>query len=91
MNLLTISGCDKVVHSAVVEEKDKTVVKTEEKKRYVDTRQSTVELDTIESRERIEDMVPDNIKMDKKGGKAKNKKGGKNRREKEKNQQPNRG
>ena len=31
MNLLTISGCDKVVHSAVVEEKDKTVVKTEEK------------------------------------------------------------
>ena len=49
------------------------VVKTEEKKRYVDTRQSTVELDTIESRERIEDMVPDNIKMDKKGGKAKNK------------------
>lgn len=64
------------------------VVKTEEKKRYVDTRQSTVELDTIESRERIEDMVPDNINMDKKGGKAKNKKGGKNRREKEKNQQP---
>lgn len=64
------------------------VVKTEEKKRYVDTRQSTVELDTIESRERIEDMVSDNIKMDKKGGKAKNKKGGKNRREKEKNQQP---
>ena len=64
------------------------VVKTEENKRYVDTRQSTVELDTIESRERIEDMVPDNIKMDKKGGKAKNKEGGKNRREKEKNQQP---
>ena len=63
--------------------------KTEEKKRYVDTRQSTqLNLDTIESRERIEDMVPDNIKMDKKGGKAKNKKGGKNRREKEKNQQP---
>ena len=64
------------------------VVKTEEKKRYVDTRQSTVELDTIESRERIEDMVPDNIKMDNKGGKAKNKKGGKIRREKEKTQQP---
>ena len=53
------------------------VVKTEEKKRYVDTRQSTVELDTIESRERIEDMVPDNIKMDKKGGKAKNKRAAK--------------
>lgn len=33
MNLLTISGCDKVVHSAVVEEKDKTVVKTEKTKR----------------------------------------------------------
>ena len=64
------------------------VVKTEEKKRYVDTRQSTVELDTIESRERIEDMVSDNIKIDKKGGKSKNKKGGKNRRDKEKNQQP---
>ncbi len=60
------------------------IVKTEERKRYVDTRQSTVELDAIESRERIEDMVPDSIKMDKKGGKVKNKKGGKNRREKEK-------
>lgn len=64
------------------------VVKTEERKRYVDTRQSTVELDTIESRERIEDMVSDNMKMDKKGGKAKNKRGGKNHRDKEKNQQP---
>ena len=53
------------------------VVKTEERKRHVDTRQSTVELDAIDSRERIEDMVPDNIKMDKKGGKVKNKKGGK--------------
>ncbi len=62
------------------------IVKTEERKRYVDTRQTIVELDTIESRERIEDMVPDNIKMDKKGGKIKNKKGQKNRREKEKTQ-----
>lgn len=61
------------------------VVKTEERKRYVDTRQTIVELDTIESRERIEDMVSDDIKMDKKGGKVKNKKGPKNRREKEKN------
>ncbi len=67
------------------------VVKTEEKKRYVDTRQSTVELETIESRERIEDMVPDRIKMDKKGQKVKNKKGNNknqnqnnNRRDKEK-------
>ena len=60
------------------------VVKTEERKRHVDTRQSIVELDTIESRERIENMVPDSMKMDKKGGKVKNnKRGGKNRREKE--------
>ena len=66
------------------------VVKTEERKRYVDTRQSIVELDTIESRERIEDMVPDNINMDKKGRKAKNKKAQKNRREKEKPSQPKR-
>lgn len=63
------------------------VVKTEERKRHVDTRQSIVELDAIETRERIEDMVPDNIKMDKKGGKVKNKKGGKNRREREKEKQ----
>ena len=27
MNLFTISGCDKVIHSAVVEEKDKTAAK----------------------------------------------------------------
>lgn len=60
------------------------VVKTEERKRHVDTRQTIVELDTIESRERIEDMVSDNIKMDKKGGKVKNKKDRRNRREKEK-------
>ncbi len=63
------------------------VVKTEDKKRYVDTRQTIVELDTIESRERIEDMVPDHIRMDKKGGKVKNKKGGKNQNP---NQNPNR-
>lgn len=41
MNLFTISGCDKVVHSAVVEEKDKTVVKTEENKEK-ETVQKTV-------------------------------------------------
>ena len=28
----TISGCDKVIHSAVVEEKDKTAAKKEENK-----------------------------------------------------------
>ncbi len=58
------------------------IVKTEDRKRYVDTRQSTVELETIESRERIEDMVPDNIRLDKQSNKQKNKK--KQRREKEK-------
>ena len=30
MNLFTISGCDKVIHSAVVEEKVKTAAKKEE-------------------------------------------------------------
>lgn len=66
------------------------IVKTEERKRHVDTRQTVVNLDAIETRERIEDMVPDHIKMDKKGGKVKNNKKGapniKNRREKEKSQ-----
>lgn len=65
------------------------IVKTEERHRHVDTRQTVVELDAIETRERIEDMVPEHIKMDKKGGKVKNKKGApnmKNRREKEKPQ-----
>lgn len=49
------------------------VVKAKERKRYVDTRQSTVEIDTIEKRERIEDLVPENIKMER-GRKQKNKK-----------------
>jgi translation initiation factor IF-2 len=40
------------------------VVKTQERKRYVDTRQSVVEIDTIQQRERIEDMVSDNIRVD---------------------------
>lgn len=31
MNLLTLSGCDRVVQSAVVEEKDQTEQKKEEK------------------------------------------------------------
>ncbi len=65
------------------------IVKTEERKRHVDTRQTVVELETIESRERIENMVPDNMKMDKKGAKAKNKRVGKDRRrEKDKQSQP---
>ena len=32
MNLLAVSGCDSVVQSAVVEEKDKTAAKKEENK-----------------------------------------------------------
>lgn len=76
-----------VDHSNTEEE---FVVKTEERKRYVDTRQTIVELDKIESRERIEDMVSDNIKMDKKGGKVKNKKQGKDRRHEKEKQQPKR-
>ena len=40
------------------------VVKTEERKRHVDTRISNVDLDKIESRERIENLVPENIKTD---------------------------
>ena len=60
------------------------VVKTEEKRRLVDTRQSNVDLKAIESRERIEDMVQGDRRMNNQGGKVKNnKRGGKNRREKE--------
>ena len=58
------------------------VVKTEEKRRVVDTRHSSVDLKAIETRERIENMVQSDSRMNKQGGKVKNKKG-KNRREKE--------
>jgi len=47
------------------------IVKTTERKRYVDTRQSTVEIEKINERERMETYVPDNIKME--GGRNKNK------------------
>ncbi len=40
---------------------DELIIKTEQKSRYVDTRTSTVELETIETRERLEDMVGDNM------------------------------
>ncbi len=40
------------------------IVRTTERKRYVDTRQSTVEIDKINARERMEDYVPANIKID---------------------------
>ncbi len=36
---------------------EELVIKTEQKSKYVDTRTSTVELETIETRERLEDMV----------------------------------
>ncbi|MCC8169772.1 MAG: translation initiation factor IF-2 [Oscillospiraceae bacterium] len=49
------------------------IVKTQERKRYVDTRQTVVEIDTIQQREHIEDMVSDNIRIDG-GRKNKNKK-----------------
>ena len=48
------------------------VIKTEQTARYVDTRSSTVELETIETRERLEDMARDNIKPQ--GGRNKKKK-----------------
>ena len=54
------------------------IVKTEERKRYVDTRQTVVEIDKIQQRERIEDMVSDNIRIDG-GRKNKNKRSNKNR------------
>ncbi len=43
MNLFAISGCDKVVHSAVVEEKDKTAIKTEENKEKETVQQTVAE------------------------------------------------
>ena len=38
MNLLTLSGCDHVVQSAVVEEKDQTIVYSKYKAKYVNKR-----------------------------------------------------
>ncbi|MCH5186153.1 MAG: translation initiation factor IF-2, partial [Oscillospiraceae bacterium] len=52
---------------------DNFIVKESSKNvRYVDTRQSVVELDKIEGRERVEELVPENIKLD--GNRKKNKK-----------------
>lgn len=60
------------------------VVKTEEKRRVVDTRHSSVDLKAIETRERIEDMVQGDSRMNKHDNKVKNnKRGGRNRREKD--------
>ena len=46
--------------------------KSGKKVRYVDTRQSIVELDKIEGRERAENLIPENIRLD--DGRKKNKK-----------------
>lgn len=56
------------------------VVKTQERKRHIDTRQTVVEINTIEQRERIEDLVPENIRVDG-GRKSKNKKQGRRQQE----------
>ncbi|MCX7714617.1 MAG: translation initiation factor IF-2 [Clostridia bacterium] len=45
----------------IIEQKAEPIQK---KVRYVDTRQTVVELDKIESIERIEELVPENIKLD---------------------------
>lgn len=57
---------------ASAEPSEAVVVKTDERKRYVDTRTSTVEIDKIEKRERIEEMVAPDNKYE--GGRKKNKK-----------------
>ncbi|MEE0944774.1 MAG: translation initiation factor IF-2 [Clostridia bacterium] len=49
------------------------VIKTEQTSRYVDTRTSTVELETIETRERLEDMVGENMHKDDERSKRKKK------------------
>ena len=61
------------------------IVKTgDRKQRIVDTRQSTVDMNKIESRQRIEeDLMPANIRMD--GGRSKNKKRQARRNEQENN------
>ena len=61
------------------DDKEKITINDGQNVRYVDTRTSTVELEKIESRERLESMVTDNMR-DMKGGRSKQKK--KNRNEK---------
>ena len=60
-----------------------------DRKRYVDTRTDTVEIDKINERERIEDYVPENISLE--GGRSKNRRKKtreENTKEKKKSQQP---
>ncbi len=67
---------------ATSEPSESIVINTNERKRYVDTRTSTVEIDKIEKRERIEEMVaPDNNRYE--GGRKKNAK--KQRQQKQEN------
>ncbi len=68
---------------------DEIVIETTDRKRYVDTRTDTVEIDKINERERIEDYVPENIKLE--GGRSKNRRKKtreENTKEKKKAQQP---
>ena len=65
-----------VDHSNTSEE---YIVKTSEHRRHVDTRQSTIETDSIDSRERIESLA-ENIRMD--GGRRRNNKKGKGKQDK---------
>ena len=71
MNLLTLSGCDRVVQSAVVEEKDQTEQKKEEKKETVqktvaeqvqapETYQTTIQAD-LRSADREDKETPMNF------------------------------
>lgn len=64
----------KVVMRSSENSDDSIVVKTEENKRYVDTRKSSVELEQIESREHMEELVPENVKYEGGRNKKKNKK-----------------
>ena len=71
---------EKIELKFVSDEKEQIKVSDDNQKvRYVDTRTSTVEIEKIESRERLEHMVSDDMK-DMQGGRSKKKK--KNRNEK---------
>ena len=73
MNLLTLSGCDRIVQSAVVEEKDQTEQKNEEKKETVqktvaeqveapETYQTTIQAD-LRSADREDKETPMNFTL----------------------------
>ena len=60
MNFLTMSGCDKVVYSAVVEEKDKTDSKTEEHKEK-ETVQKTV-AEQVQAPEKYQTIIQSDLR-----------------------------